>query len=43
MLLVSLADELKGIDTKDGCRIISDEHFGHLLIVVLESIFNPEL
>jgi hypothetical protein len=23
-------DELKDIESKDGCCIISDEHFGHL-------------
>jgi hypothetical protein len=34
-LFVSSADELKGIDTKEGCRIISDEHLGHLLLASL--------
>ena len=32
MLLVSSGDELKGMDNKDGCCIISDEHLGHLLL-----------
>jgi hypothetical protein len=27
-----VGDKLKGIDTKEGCRIISDEHLGHLLL-----------
>jgi hypothetical protein len=31
-LFLSSGDELKGMDTKEGCRIISDEHLGHLLL-----------
>jgi len=34
-LIVSSGDELKGIDTKEGCRIISDEHLGHLHLASL--------
>jgi hypothetical protein len=32
MLLLSSGDELKGIDTEEGCCIISDKHLGHLLL-----------
>jgi hypothetical protein len=34
-LFVSSADELKAIDTKEECRIISDEHLEHLLLASL--------
>ena len=30
ILPVSYDDELKDIESKDGCCIISEEHFGHL-------------
>jgi hypothetical protein len=34
-LFVSSADELKAIDTKEECRIISYEHLEHLLLASL--------